>query len=222
MTRTLRAPLLALSLAMAMMFAFALPATAQPDRGGDALLGQIEDQLQDAVETGDVSTIPGAENVVEDLTDEQLAGATFDGVIDVTGIATSTAGDALTFTGTIVGQILDAEGGWLANVDNAFEFDAVPTQVGNGNGNGNGNGQGGCQILFLDLGPLFLDVLGLQIDLSQIELDITAVPGAGNLLGNLLCAVAGLLDGPGLLGNLGQSVERLLNQITGILDGLLG
>src|SRR5688572_7752021 len=39
-----------------------------------------------------------------------------------------------------------------------------------------------CPILFLDLGPIFLDVLGLQVDLSQVVLDITAVAGAGNLL----------------------------------------
>lgn len=73
----------------------------------------------------------------------------------------------------------------------------------------------GCQILFLDLGPIFLDVLGLQVDLSEIVLDITAVAGAGNLLGNLLCAVAGLLDGPLLGGLLGQLVD-ILNQIFGI------
>jgi len=30
-------------------------------------------------------------------------------------------------------------------------------------------------------------------------LNITAVPGAGNLLGNLLCDVANLLNGSGLL-----------------------
>lgn len=56
------------------------------------------------------------------------------------------------------------------------------------------NEEDGCEILFLDLGPISLDLLGLQIDLSQIELDVTAVPGPGNLLGNLLCQVAGLLD----------------------------
>lgn len=71
-----------------------------------------------------------------------------------------------------------------------------------------------CQILFLELGPLFLDLLGLQIDLSQITLDITAVPGAGNLLGNLLCAVAGLLDNPS--GNL-NGIANLLNRIFRIL-----
>lgn len=53
---------------------------------------------------------------------------------------------------------------------------------------------GQCRILHLDLGPLFLDVLGLQINLSEVVLDITAVSGPGNLLGNLLCSLAHLLD----------------------------
>jgi hypothetical protein len=42
------------------------------------------------------------------------------------------------------------------------------------------------------------------------------VPGPGNLLGNLLCAVAGLLDG-GPLGNLGNLINRLLDRIGGLL-----
>jgi hypothetical protein len=46
-----------------------------------------------------------------------------------------------------------------------------------------------------------------------VILDITAVSGAGNLLGNLLCAVTGLLDNPG-------GLAALLNQILGILSGL--
>ncbi|WP_331234966.1 hypothetical protein [Natronorarus salvus] len=54
--------------------------------------------------------------------------------------------------------------------------------------------EGECPILTLDVGPIFLDLLGLQVDLSRIELDITAVAGEGNLLGNLLCAVANLLN----------------------------
>ena len=70
--------------------------------------------------------------------------------------------------------------------------------------------QQACRILDLTLGPLHLDLLGLVVDLSQVDLDITAVPGAGNLLGNLLCAIAGLLDQ-------GQTnlVARLLNQLLG-------
>ena len=77
-----------------------------------------------------------------------------------------------------------------------------------------------CPILSLDLGPLNLDLLGLVVDLSAIALDITAVSGAGNLLGNLLCAVVQLLD-PVTGGALGQ-IADLLNQILGILGGILG
>ncbi len=73
-------------------------------------------------------------------------------------------------------------------------------------------GEATCEILHLDLGPLALDLLGLQIDLSRVVLDITAQAGAGNLLGNLLCAVAGLLDNPG-------GLARLLNQILAALLG---
>jgi hypothetical protein len=54
---------------------------------------------------------------------------------------------------------------------------------------------GACDILTLNLGPLDLDILGLRVALDPVNLLIEAVPGAGNLLGNLLCAVAGLLDG---------------------------
>jgi hypothetical protein len=74
-----------------------------------------------------------------------------------------------------------------------------------------------CNILNLVLGPLDLNILGLRIQLNQVKLDITAVPGAGNLLGNLLCAVAGLLDGTPLAGLLGQ-LGTLLNQILAALN----
>lgn len=72
-----------------------------------------------------------------------------------------------------------------------------------------------CNILRLVLGPLDLDLLGLQVHLNRVVLNIVAVSGAGNLLGNLLCAVSGLLDG-GIGGLLGR-VTRLLNRILGVL-----
>jgi hypothetical protein len=71
-------------------------------------------------------------------------------------------------------------------------------------------GTSSCQILHLDLGPLNLNLLGLQVNLSRIVLDITAQSGPGNLLGNLLCSVANLLNNPSGLAN-------LLNNILGIL-----
>jgi hypothetical protein len=69
-------------------------------------------------------------------------------------------------------------------------------------------GGGSCEILNLVLGPIYLDLLGLVIETNQIELNIRAERGAGNLLGNLLCAVAGLLDGGPAAG-----LSGLLNRI---------
>ncbi len=74
----------------------------------------------------------------------------------------------------------------------------------------------GCQVLNLVLGPLNLNLLGLVVTLNQVNLNITAVPGAGNLLGNLLCAVTNLLNG----GLLGGTLTTLLNNLTTLLAGL--
>jgi hypothetical protein len=74
---------------------------------------------------------------------------------------------------------------------------------------------GSCDILNLVLGPLDLNLLGLKVHLNQVVLNIVGATGAGNLLGNLLCAVAGLLDGSGLL----SQVSQLLDQILGVLRG---
>jgi hypothetical protein len=53
---------------------------------------------------------------------------------------------------------------------------------------------GACEILNLRLGPINLDLLGLVVRTNRIQVRIDAVPGPGNLLGNLLCAITGLLD----------------------------
>jgi hypothetical protein len=80
-------------------------------------------------------------------------------------------------------------------------------------------GAGACNVLNLVLGPLDLNLLGLQVHLNQVVLNIVAQTGAGQLLGNLLCAVAGLLD-PGPLSGLLTQLQALLNQILGALGGL--
>jgi len=72
-----------------------------------------------------------------------------------------------------------------------------------------------CDILHLTLAPLDLDLLGLRVHLDRVVLDIVAATGAGNLLGNLLCAVTGLLDG-GLAGLLDR-LTFLLNRILALL-----
>ncbi len=77
-----------------------------------------------------------------------------------------------------------------------------------------------CPILHLVLGPLNLNLLGLTVHLNQVVLDINAQSGAGNLLGNLLCSVANLLNGSGLstseLTGLLNIVQQLLN-VPGLL-----
>jgi len=81
---------------------------------------------------------------------------------------------------------------------------------------------GACDILTLALGPLDLNLLGLRVALDEVNLLIEAIPGAGNLLGNLLCGVAGLLDPGGLLGGgLGGLLGGLLGGIADFLNGLL-
>jgi hypothetical protein len=72
--------------------------------------------------------------------------------------------------------------------------------------------QASCTILDLELGPLNLTLLGLNIDLSRIDLVISATPGAG-LLGDLLCAIAGLLSG-----GLNNVLTRLVSLINQVLD----
>jgi hypothetical protein len=72
-----------------------------------------------------------------------------------------------------------------------------------------------CSILSLDLGPINLNLLGLVVRTNQIQLRIDAVQGPGNLLGNLLCGITGILNPSGALAN------TPLGQLAQILNALL-
>jgi hypothetical protein len=157
---------------------------------------------------GPVAAQPDRTALVTDIpvTGTLEDGGTFEGLLTITNVALNQAGE-LVVGGVLNGVATPVVGDAVNIVNQAFNVVADLSGAGQGPG-----GQGRCQILFLDLGPIFLDVLGLEVSLSQIELDITAVSGPGNLLGNLLCAVAGLLDGgPGnLLNNLLRNINRIL------------
>jgi hypothetical protein len=128
-----------------------------------------------------------------------------DGTLDVQRFATQN-GD-LVALGTFTGKVTSASGDVLSSGSQQV---AVPVDLAASNGS--------CQILDLVLAPLDLDLLGLQVHLDQVHLNITAQQGPGNLLGNLLCAVAGLLDGPtNPIGALLDQLVALLNQILGAL-----
>jgi len=87
--------------------------------------------------------------------------------------------------------------------------------------------QATTDILHLKLGPIHLDLLGLKVDTSEICLDIDAVSGPGNLLGNLLTGIANLLNGGSPLGTIlgglsGTQLNQLLGGITDLLNGVFG
>ena len=79
-----------------------------------------------------------------------------------------------------------------------------------------------CPVLHLVLGPLNLNLLGLTVHLNQVVLDIDAVPGAGNLLGNLLCSVSNLLNGSPLPSNELSGLLNIVQQLLSVpaLQGL--
>ena len=72
---------------------------------------------------------------------------------------------------------------------------------------------GTCTILTLHTGAVSLNLLGLNVALAPIDLVVTADAAPGNLLGNLLCAVAHLLDAGGPL----SALQGLLTQILGAI-----
>lgn len=115
----------------------------------------------------------------------------------------------LTAVGTVSGDVTTLVGGTpvTTQVTNA-PFTAPITNLQSG---------GSCQILQLDVGAIHLDLLGLVVDLSPIHLNITAEPGSGQLLGNLLCAVAHLLDNTGATGGALNGIANLLDQILSVL-----
>jgi len=138
------------------------------------------------------------------------SGGTFQGTAVITGFAVN--GSSVVAVGTISGVV----NGSQSFVSTFTAPVALPSTTASAAAPTAQAAQA-CQILNLVLGPLNLNVLGLVISIpNPIVLNITAVPGAGNLLGNLLCDVANLLNGGGAL----QQIANLLNQILGILNGL--
>jgi len=111
-----------------------------------------------------------------------------DTTINVTRFSVNAAGD-LVASGTVT----HATKGQLGTFsDAAVEVQQQPGEV--------------CQILRLVIEPIFLNLLGLVVETSRIELVITADPNGG-LLGALLCAIANLLnDRPALAATLNRIV----------------
>jgi len=126
-------------------------------------------------------------------------GGTFAGTLDLIRFANQNG--QLVATGNLTGTLTNAAGTVIGTVTNIpVTLAATP-------------GAATCEILNLTLGPLDLNLLGLMVHLDTVHLEITAQQAPGNLLGNLLCAVAHLLDGGGPAG----TIAGLLNQILRVL-----
>jgi len=147
------------------------------------------------------SAAPPQQTLSVPVTAAQSGGA-LSGVVNITNFVLNSAGQVVA-NGTFTGTYTDAANNvtQLTNAALSGILNAAPAA-------------GGCQILDLTLGPLDLNVLGLVVHLDTVHLNITAQPGPGNLLGNLLCSVANLLNNNGSGGGL-QGLVNLLNQILG-------
>jgi hypothetical protein len=123
-------------------------------------------------------------------------GGTFTGTFDLARLAVKDG--QLVALGTLSGTLKDAAGAVVGTVNSVAAELAL------------GAASGTCSILHLELGPLDLDLLGLTVHLNKVVLDITAVSGPGNLLGNLLCAIAHLLDARSPVDILADAINDLL------------
>jgi hypothetical protein len=139
-----------------------------------------------------------ATQLANTVTATTSAGGTFTGTLS--NIVFSNVNGVLTLTGRLTGTLKDAAGNTIATIDQVITTAVTSTSA-------------TCPILSLTLGPLHLNLLGLVVDLNQVVLNITAQSGPGNLLGNLLCSVAHLLDS-------NASVNALVNVLNNLLGGL--
>jgi hypothetical protein len=136
-------------------------------------------------------------------------GGMFDGNLDVNRVALQNG--QLRAIGTLSGDVVNAAGDTVGTVTDKPVSVPVTAE------------DGSCQILDLSIGAVNLNVLGLIVQLDPVHLNITAQQGSGNLLGNLLCTVAHLLDNNGPSGSLGglggllAPIVNLVNQIIGRL-----
>ena len=135
-------------------------------------------------------------------------GTAFHGTLDIVSFQPNATNTGLVATG-----LLDGQYGNQTLTD--FLVTGIPVTLPTSD-NGPSAPNRTCAILDLSLGPLDVNLLGLVIHLDEVNLTIDAVSGPGNLLGNLLCAIAGLLDGNPLGSILGQ-IGDLLNRIIDLL-----
>lgn len=162
------------------------------------------ESLEDRIVLSAVAAAPPASNLQAPLAE----------ITDIVVNSVELVDGQLVASTTVLGSVLGT----------AFTQDVqIPLNLGATDG-----GDGSCDILNLSLGPVSLNVLGLNINLDDcnggpVTVDITGNEGQGNLLGNLICDIAGLLDDGGLLdlsGLTGDELDTLTSGLTDVLNGV--
>ena len=151
-----------------------------------------------AVTTAPALAQPGGGSLTTAIMQVIPGVGTFTGTLTTTGF--TLVNGVLNAVGTIAGTFTDVAGNVTMIASQAITIPLTSFT-------------GTCTILTLHTGAINLSVLGLNISLSPIDLVITATAAPGNLLGNLLCSVAHLLDSGGTL----TTLAALLNQILGAI-----
>ena len=105
---------------------------------------------------------------------------------------TGTLPDGSTFTGQLSQLAVSVVNGvpMLSGMFNGTGLPAAGSQF----ATAISSAQATCTVLDLMLQPPNLDLLGLVVNLDAVHLVANAVEGPGNLLGNLLCALANSAD----------------------------
>jgi len=125
--------------------------------------------------------------------------------IDLNSVTRNATTGALSAVGTLTGTLLGHA--FSTPLTATVTPGATPTAV---------------PVLHLQLDPIHLNLLGLKVDTSRICLDVTAHPGPGNLLGNLLGGLSGILNAPGTATNPTSALGSLTTALNSpnLLSGL--
>ncbi|MFL5245092.1 MAG: FG-GAP-like repeat-containing protein [Gemmataceae bacterium] len=117
---------------------------------------------------------------------------------------------------------LASNGSWSAGISNAtvFASPAPGTPPGTPSSGTNANDPA---LITLNLNPLDINLLGLEVQTNQIQVTVSAQPGQGELLGNLLTVAANLVNLPATnnaLNNVLGGVVTLLNSASLNVSGV--
>lgn len=130
----------------------------------------------------------------------------FSGMLRVTRFAA--VGNSLFATGLVTGTLVDDVG----HLSSIIKTVSIPVPL-LGLAAPGVKTAGLCSVLNLATGPIDLNVLGLQLHLDQVALDLSA--DGASLLGGLICTITGLLGSAGSAADIATNLNQLVSTLGG-------